>query len=69
MDEVAIGAQGEDPATARFVPPPAMHVQALMSNFEEFIGNPEPMPSLLAAAVARYQFETIIPPPERSGRP
>jgi len=40
-----------------------------MSNFEEFIGNPEPMPSLLAAAVARYQFETIIPPPERSGRP
>ena len=65
--QVFVGSIGDDVDTARFVPPPAVHVPWLMDNWFGYVnadrGNP-----LLRAAMAHYQFETIHPFNDGNGR-
>lgn len=56
---------------ARFVPPPASHVQQAMKDLEEFINLREKhrhLPVLVRAALMHYQFETIHPFADGNGR-
>ena len=65
--QVFVGSAGDTVDTARFVPPPSVHVPWLMDNWFEYVnadhGNP-----LLRAAMAHYQFETIHPFNDGNGR-
>jgi Fic family protein len=66
--QVLIGAPGDTPERARFVPPPPQHVQPAVENLVAFLKNPAPYPALVAAAIAHYQFETIHPFEDGNGR-
>lgn len=60
---------GTRPANAHFVPPPPGHVEACMAQLERFLhdsGNP--YPTLIKAALAHVQFETIHPFLDGNGR-
>jgi cell filamentation protein, protein adenylyltransferase len=60
---------GSRPNDAVFVPPPAEHVQECMGTLEKFLHDqPEPTPTLLKAALAHVQFETIHPFLDGNGR-
>jgi len=60
---------GTRPGNAAFVPPPAGDVPACMSDLERFIHDePEPTTTLLKAALAHVQFETIHPFLDGNGR-
>jgi Fic family protein len=60
---------GSRPGNARFVPPPTDKVLACMGALEKFLhGNPTRMPTLLKAALAHVQFETIHPFLDGNGR-
>lgn len=60
---------GANPATARFVPPAAGHVENAMSNLELFMQDDTlQMPHLIKAALLHYQFETIHPFLDGNGR-
>jgi Fic family protein len=60
---------GTRPGNAVFVPPPAQHIPALLSQMEQFIHNPSPpLPSLVKIALAHAQFETIHPFLDGNGR-
>ena len=60
---------GTRPGNAVFVPPPAEQVLECMSKLELFLHDrPEPTPSLLKAALAHVQFETIHPFLDGNGR-
>jgi len=60
---------GTRPGNAVFVPPPAEHVPDCMGALELFFHDqPEPTPSLLKAALAHVQFETIHPFLDGNGR-
>lgn len=60
---------GATPASARFVPPPADRVQDAMASLERFMNDvPERTPTLLKAALAHVQFETIHPFLDGNGR-
>jgi len=60
---------GTRPGNAHFVPPPPGHVEACMAQLEGFLhdtGNP--YPTLIKAALAHVQFETIHPFLDGNGR-
>ena len=60
---------GTRPGNAAFVPPPANEVLDCMSDLERFLHDqPEPTPTLLKAALAHVQFETIHPFLDGNGR-
>jgi Fic family protein len=60
---------GSRPGNARFVPPPADRVGECMGALEKFLhGDPIQTPTLLKAALAHVQFETIHPFLDGNGR-
>ncbi len=60
---------GTRPGNAAFVPPPPEAVQDCMGKLELFLHDrPEPTPTLLKAALAHVQFETIHPFLDGNGR-
>ncbi len=60
---------GTRPGNASFVSPPAAEVPECMSRLELFLHDrPEPTPTLLKAALAHVQFETIHPFLDGNGR-
>lgn len=60
---------GQSPSEAVFIPPPPQHVGECWSQLEKFINNvPGRTPSLLKAALAHVQFETIHPFHDGNGR-
>ncbi|MCK5540663.1 MAG: Fic family protein, partial [Deltaproteobacteria bacterium] len=60
---------GTRPGNAAFVPPPAQDVLECMSKLELFLNDqPEPTPTLIKAALAHVQFETIRPFLDGNGR-
>jgi len=60
---------GSRPGNAVFVPPPAERLMDCLNPFEHFLHDkPEPMPSLIKAALAHVQFETIHPFLDGNGR-
>lgn len=60
---------GSRPGTAAFVPPPPEYVQACMGKLELFLHDrPEKTSTLIKAALAHVQFETIHPFLDGNGR-
>ncbi|HEU4601826.1 MAG TPA: Fic family protein [Steroidobacteraceae bacterium] len=60
---------GTRPGNAVFVPPPANEVPECFTRFERFLhDDPNPTPSLVKAALAHVQFETIHPFLDGNGR-
>ena len=60
---------GPTAAEAVFVPPPPEHVAECMASLERFLNNePDPTPSVIKAALAHVQFETIHPFLDGNGR-
>src|SRR5579872_6224226 len=64
-DQVLVG--GNTYQTARYVPPPAIYINDLMQNLEEFLRD-ESLPDLIRAAIAYYQFKAIQPFTDGNGR-
>jgi Fic family protein len=60
---------GSRPGNAHFVPPPPQRVEESMAELESFLHDRgEPTPSVLKAALAHVQFETIHPFLDGNGR-
>ena len=60
---------GTRPGNAHFVPPPPQYVQDCMAALERFLhDHKNPYPSLIKAALAHVQFETIHPFLDGNGR-
>ncbi|MBN2562276.1 MAG: Fic family protein [Phycisphaerae bacterium] len=60
---------GTRPGNARFVPPPPEHIMDCMGALEKFLHNqPVATPTLVKAALAHVQFETIHPFLDGNGR-
>jgi Fic family protein len=60
---------GTRPGNAHFVPPPPEHIQDCMAHLERFLnGSGNPYSSLVKAALAHVQFETIHPFLDGNGR-
>jgi Fic family protein len=60
---------GTRPGNAQFIPPPPAHVEDCMSGLERFIHDEHtPYPTLVKAALAHVQFETIHPFLDGNGR-
>lgn len=60
---------GTRPGNAHFVPPPPLYVQDCMAALEHFLhGEGNPYPSLVKAALAHVQFETVHPFLDGNGR-
>src|SRR5439155_10439524 len=60
---------GARPGEAHFVPPPQQRVEECMAQLENFLNDqPAPTPTLLKAAFAHVQFETIHPFLDGNGR-
>ncbi len=59
---------GTRPGNAKFVPPPPMEVQRLMSELESFIHEENEFPVLIKAGLAHVQLETIHPFLDGNGR-
>jgi Fic family protein len=60
---------GTRPGNARYVPPPADLVMECMGSLEKFLhDDPAPTPTLIKAALAHVQFETIHPFLDGNGR-
>jgi len=60
---------GTRPGNAHFVPPPPFHVEDCMGALERFIHDEHsPYPTLVRAALAHVQFETIHPFLDGNGR-
>jgi Fic family protein len=60
---------GTRPGNAVFVPPPPERLMECLDPFERFLHDePEPVPSLIKAALAHVQFETIHPFLDGNGR-
>jgi Fic family protein len=60
---------GTRPGNARFVPPPPDRVAACMNDLEKFLHDqPQRTPTLVKAALAHVQFETIHPFLDGNGR-
>ena len=59
---------GTRPGNAAFVPPPPGRVADAMSELESFLHDETTMPTLVKAALAHVQFETIHPFLEGNGR-
>jgi len=63
-----IGRKGQNPADARFVPPPVEEMKQALSDLEHYIANPTKLPLLIELALIHYQFETIHPFLDGNGR-
>ena len=63
-----IGRKGQDPAQARFVPPPIEEMKSALNDLEHYIAHPPGMPVLVELALIHYQFETIHPFLDGNGR-
>ena len=63
-----IGPQGSSPATAPYVPPPALEMHECLHDWETFLHNRETLPDLIHAAIAHAQFEAIHPFLDGNGR-
>lgn len=60
---------GTRPGNAKFVPPPPEKILDLLSSFEKFLhDDAEKLPTLIKAALAHVQFETIHPFLDGNGR-
>jgi Fic family protein len=60
---------GSRPGNARFVPPPPDQLMPLLDNFEKFLHDENvKLPTLIKAALAHVQFETIHPFLDGNGR-
>jgi Fic family protein len=60
---------GTRPGNAHFVPPPPEHVEDCMAQLERFLHDTgTPYPTLIKAALAHVQFETIHPFLDGNGR-
>ena len=60
---------GTRPGNARYVPPPPARLADCLSSFEKFLNDdPERTPTMLKAAMAHVQFETIHPFLDGNGR-
>lgn len=67
--QVMIGNDRVSFAASRYVPPPPGEVAGLMGDLVRFMRNPPAgMPTLIAAALAHYQFEAIHPFADGNGR-
>lgn len=66
--DVLIGSQGDDFASARFVPPPAGEVRQLLDQLAQYIADDQQLPALIRLALVHYQFETIHPFEDGNGR-
>jgi Fic family protein len=62
-----IGGSSYNPCSAAFVPPPWEHVRDLLEDLCEFC-NDEALPTIVQAALAHAQFETIHPFIDGNGR-
>ncbi len=62
-----IGGEASSPANADFVPPPPAAVEGLLDDLATFCNRTD-LPSVLQAAVAHAQFETIHPFMDGNGR-
>ncbi|MEA2190291.1 MAG: hypothetical protein QOI73_412 [Solirubrobacteraceae bacterium] len=63
-----IGVPGSTIETARFVPPPAAELPALLTDWERFAHEDAEMPLLVQNALLHAQFETIHPFLDGNGR-
>jgi Fic family protein len=69
--QVCIGQRELGFERARFVPPPATHIEPCLDNWESFVNggtSDADWPELLRLGVAHYQFETIHPFDDGNGR-
>jgi Fic family protein len=62
-----IGGRLDSPIDARFIPPPEVEVEGLMTDLVAFI-NRDDLPGVAQAAIAHAQFETIHPFLDGNGR-
>ena len=63
-----IGAGGCSLAQASYVPPPPHEMMTALSDLENFLHAPLPMPTLIKVGLAHAQFETIHPFLDGNGR-
>jgi Fic family protein len=63
-----IGRIGQNPAEARFVPPPVAAMNEALSALEAYMAYPSELPVLVDLALIHYQFETIHPFLDGNGR-
>ena len=56
-----IGPAGSTPATAVFVPPPIDDMNTLLHNWENYLHDESPLPSLVRLSLVHYQFAVIHP--------
>lgn len=65
---VWVGSTTDSPDTAIFVPPLPERLRDLLSDWERFVNEPGPTPTLIRCALMHYQFETIHPFLDGNGR-
>jgi Fic family protein len=66
---VVIGSPGNSFAEARYVPPPpGDQLQAGMESLLDWIASPPSLPTVVQAAMAHYQFESLHPYSDGNGR-
>jgi Fic family protein len=65
---VWIGSPSDSPDTATFVPPLPEDLGDHLADWERYVNEPAPIPSLVRAALMHYQFETIHPFLDGNGR-
>jgi Fic family protein len=59
---------GQRPSQAHYVPPPPHEVRPCMGDLDKFINTEDGMPTLVRAALAHVQFESIHPFLDGNGR-
>jgi Fic family protein len=66
---VVIGSRGKSLEEARYVPPPpGDQLRAGMESLLDWIASPPPIPTVVQAAMAHYQFESLHPYSDGNGR-
>ena len=63
-----LGKETDTIHTARFVPPPAIHIDVCMEQLQEYLDDRAHDDPLVRAALVHYQFETIHPFLDGNGR-